>query len=303
MDWDWEAIKRAQEAQRLLDQPGVREALEHQERLRRSGVDINRLSEQAALARDLQTRHPYTVNVKELVEAIESLRRPLPPEWVQARQNFTDFSQRIVQGIAEVRASLDVAAGPLRNFIQQYQAANRLFNEALRNAPKDSLLGLMMRQATDVYRVNAARIEKGIDERNLLTTNPGLAAQLFVPTVSYLEFSQRTVSRIAESEDPDHRAALGGSLVIAEEHVTDATRLIVDVESEESEATESRIIAPSKTYPIYEVVQLDLIDVRDLPAEATYPVLVRFSSAASLAELTRQTRNAVLRCNKACKLQ
>ena len=161
----------------------------------------------------------------------------------------------------------------------------------------------MMRQATDVYRINASRVEKGIDDRNLLTTNPGLAAQLFVPTVSYLEFSHRTMSRIAESEDSDERAALGGSLVIAEEHVTDATSLIVGVESEEQEATESLMTASPKTYAIYEAVQLDLIDVRDLPAEATYRVLVRFSSAATLAELTRHTLSAVLRCNKTSKLR
>ncbi len=147
------------------------------------------------------------------------------------------------------------------------------------------------------------RIERGIVERNLIKTNPALAADMLLPTVSYMDFSQRTVNRIAGSEDSDERTALGGSLVIAEEHVTDATRLLVEVDSEEQEVTESLIVAPTKSYPIYEVVQLDLIDVRDLPAEATYPVLVRFSSAATLAELTRQTLSAILRCNKTSKLR
>ena len=319
---DWDEIKRAQEAQRLLDSPGVREALkQHQrmrdtgvdaivrdalkqdQRLRDAGVDPTRLREQDALAKDVLSHQPYTVNVKQMLEAIESLRGPLPPEWVQARQNFNEFSRNLGRNIMELRAAVEVAAGPVRNFFEQWQNANRLINETVKRAPEDSLLGLMARQATAVYEANASRMERGIVERNLIKTNPALAADMLLPTVSYLDFSQRTVNRIAESEDSDQRTALGGSLVIAEEHVSDATRLLVEVESDEQEVTESLIIAPSKTYPIYEVVQLDLINVRDLPPEATYTVLLRFSSAATLAGLTRQTLSAILRCNKTSKLR
>ena len=319
---DWDEIKRAQEAQRLLDSPEVREALkQHQhmrdtgvdaivrdalkqdQRLRDAGIDPTRLREEDALAKEVLSREPYSVNVKQLLEAIESLRRPLPPEWVQARHNFNEFSRNLGRNIVELRAAVEVATGPVRNFFEQWQNANRLINETIKRAPADSLLGLMTRQATAVYEANASRIERGIVERNLIATNPALAADMLLPSVSYLDFSQRTVNRIAESEDSDQRAALGGSLVIAEEHVTDATRLLVEVEAQEEEVTESLIIAPPKTYEIYEVVQLDLIDVRDLPAEATYPVLVRFSSAATLAELTRQTLSAILRCNKTSKLR
>lgn len=300
---DWDEIKRAQEAQRLLNDPSVREALKHKQRLRDAGVDLTRLSEQAALSKDVLSRQPHTVNVKQLLEVIETLRRPLPPEWAQARQNFNEFSRRFGRGVVELRAAIEVATGPVRNFFQQWQDANRLINETIKGAPADSLLGLMARQATAVYEANAARIERGIAERNLITINPALAADMLLPTVSYLDFSQRTLGRIADSEDGRQRVALGGSLVVAEEHVNDTTRLIVELDTENTQASGELVTVPSRTYPIYDAVQLDLIDVRDLPPEATYPVLVRFSSAASLAELTRQTLNAVLRCNKASKLR
>jgi hypothetical protein len=300
---DWDEIRRAQEAQRLLNDPGVREALKQQQRLRDAGVDLTRLSEQAALSRDVLSRQPYTANVKQLLEVIETLRRPLPPEWVQARQDFNEFSHRFGRGVTELRAAIELATGPVRNFFQQWQDANRVLNEVFRSAPTDSLLGLMAWQATSVYEANASRIERGIAERNLITTNPTLAADMLLPAVSYLDFSQRTLRRIADSEDGGQRAALGGSLVVAEEHVTDSTRLIVELDDDNTQASSELVTVPSRTYAIYEAVQLDLIDVGDLPPEATYPVLVRFSSAASLAELTRQTLNAVLRCNKASKLQ
>jgi hypothetical protein len=176
-------------------------------------------------------------------------------------------------------------------------------NEVFKSAPANTALGLMVRQATAVYEANASRIERGIDERNLIATNPGLAAGMFLPTVSYLDFSQRTLALIAGSEDGGQRAALGGSLIVAEEHVTDTTRLIIDLDDDDTQVAGELLTGASRTYPIYDAVQLDLIDVRELPPEATYPVLVRFSSAASLAELTRQTLSAVLKCNKARRLQ
>lgn len=61
---DWDEIKRAQESQRLLNDPGFREALKQQQRLRDAGVDLTRLSEQAALSKDVLGRQSYTVNVK-----------------------------------------------------------------------------------------------------------------------------------------------------------------------------------------------------------------------------------------------
>lgn len=300
---DWDEIRRAQEAQRLLNDHGLREALKEQQRQRDAGVDLGRLSDQAALSKEVMSRQPYTVNVKQLLEVVGTLRRPLPPEWVQARQNFNEFSRRFGRGVIELRAAIEVATGPMRNFLQEWQDANRLINETIKGAPADSLLGLMARQATAVYEANAARIERGIAERNLITINPALAADMLLPTVSYLDFSQRTLGRIADSEDGKQRVALGGSLVVAEEHVNDTTRLIVELDTENTQAGGELVTVPSRTYPIYDAVQLDLIDVRDLPPEATYPVLVRFSSAASLAELTRQILSAVLRCNKASKLQ
>ena len=300
---NWDDIKRAQEAQKLFNDPAVREARKQQEQLRALGVDVGRMNEQAALAKEF-SKQPYTVNIKELLDAIAAFRTTLPPEWAQARQGFAAFSQRFAHGVSELRAVLEVTGGPWRDFVQQWQEANRLFNEVVRKAPTDSLLGLMTRQATDVYKANAARIEREIDGRALLSTNPGLAVQFLVPSVSYLDFSQRTMNRIAESGEPAHRAALGGSLVIAEEHVTDATSLIVDVEAEEEEqGNKSLITTPQRVYPIYDAVQLDLINVGELPAEATYPVLVRYSTAAVLAELTRQTLSAVLGCNKTSKLK
>jgi hypothetical protein len=298
---DWKDLKRTQEEQKLLNDPAVREVLKQRERLHNTGVTFAGLNEQAALVKELSSIDPYKVNLKPLLDAVAILRRPLPPEWVQARQHFVDFSHKFAHGIDELRATLEVTRNPLRNFVQQWQETNRLLNEVVSKAPTDSLLGLMTRQATDVYKANARRIERGLT-KELLSSNPALAAQFFVPIISYLDFSQRTMSRIAESGDPAQRAALGGSLVIAEEHVTDATRLIIDVEAEEQDATESQMSTPQTEYPIYEVVQLDLIDVGDLPPEATYSVLVRFSSAATLAELTRQTLSAVLRCNKTGKL-
>jgi hypothetical protein len=89
---DWDEIKRAQEAQRLLNDPSVREALKQQQRLRDAGFGLTRLSNQAALSKDALDRQPHTVNIKQLLEVIETLRRPLSPEWVQARQNFNERS-------------------------------------------------------------------------------------------------------------------------------------------------------------------------------------------------------------------
>ncbi len=150
---DWDEIKRAQEAQRLLDTPGVREALKQHQRMRDTGVDAivrnalkqdqllrdagvdpTRLSAQEPLAKDVLSRQPYTVNVKQLLEAIESLRGPLPPEWVQARHNFNEFSRTLGHSIVELRAAIEVATGPVRNFFEQWQNANRLINETIKRA-------------------------------------------------------------------------------------------------------------------------------------------------------------------------
>src|ERR1043165_906387 len=161
---NWDDIKRAQEAQKLFNDPAVREARKQQEQLRALGVDVGRMNEQAALAKEF-SKQPYTVNIKELLDAIAAFRTTLPPEWAQARQGFAAFSQRFAHGVSELRAVLEVTGGPLRDFVQQWQEANRLFSEVVRNAPTDSLLGLMTRQATDVYRANAARIEREIGER------------------------------------------------------------------------------------------------------------------------------------------
>ena len=338
---DWDAIRRAQEAQKMLDSPGVREAIEQHERLRRSGVDVSRLMdesarvheaqksfdqpavreaieqhdrlrrsgvdishliEQSAASKDVLGRPPYTTNVQQLLESIEALRRPMPPEWVVGKRNFDAFAKGFSQTVLDIRAAIENASGPVRTFVEQWHNANRMLNEVLRNAPSDSVLGLMIRQSTSVYEANTTKIEAEIARRNLLTTNASLAADMFVPAVRYLHFSQRTLDLISESEESYRRVALGASLVVAEEHVSDATRLIVDAGSGDMERGGAPTI-PTKSYAIYDAVQLDLIDIRELPVEATYPVLVRFSSAASLAELTRQTLNAVLRCNKASRLR
>lgn len=146
---DWDELKRAQEAQRLLDSPGVREAIkQHQrmrdtgvdaivrdalkqdQRLRDAGVDPTRLSDQNALAKDV--RQSYSVSVRQLLDAIESLRRPLPPEWVQARQNFNEFSHNLGRNIVELRAAFEVATGPVRTFFEQWQ---NLKAEALKLFP------------------------------------------------------------------------------------------------------------------------------------------------------------------------
>lgn len=293
---------RVREAQKAFDQPPVREAIEQHERLRRSGVDLSHLIEQSAASKDVLRRPPYTTNVQQLLESIEALRRPLPPEWIGAKRNFDAFAKGFSQTVVEVRVAIENASAPLRTFVDQWHNANRMLNDVLRNAPSDSVLGLMIRQATSVYQANANKIEAEIARRNLLTTNVSLAADMFVPTVRYLDFSQRTLGLISESEESGRRVALGASLVVAEEHVSDATQLIVDAGTGDTERGEQPTI-PTKSYAIYDAVQLDLIDIGELPVEATYPVLVRFSSAASLAELARQTLNAVLRCNKASKLK
>jgi hypothetical protein len=300
---DWEAIKRAEEARRMMDQPGVREAIEHHERMRRAGVDVTRLSNQAEMARELLKSTSYSSSVQQLLAMTESLRRPLPPEWVQARRDFEGFATRFGSSVIEVRNAIQQAADPLRNFLERWRVANGLLNDAVLTAPRDSMLGLIVSQATNVYQANATRIETEITARNLGSTNPLLAADMFIPAVTYLDFSQRTVGRIAEADDGAKRGALGASLVVAETHVTGATELIVTPESFESGTNLQPIIPAEKSYPIYDAVQLDLIDIEDLPPDATYAVLTRFSSAASLAEVTRQTLNAILRCNKTSKLK
>ena len=207
------------------------------------------------------------------------------------------------RSIVEIRAAANLTAEPLRNFVVKWQEANQRLNELVRAAPSDSLLGLLTRQATGVYDANTNILIRKIQERDLLRSNRSLAARLMLPAVSYVDFSQRTVERIGNSADPDERAALGGSLLVAEEQVTDSTRLILEATEETYSDTAAPMDAATKPYAIYDVVQLDLIDVRSLPDEATYPVLLRFSSAATLADLTRRTLNAVLRCNKTSKLK
>ena len=301
---DWDAIKRAQEAQKMLDSPGVREALKHREMLERSGLSPTRLSEHAAMTEQAMRNHPsYSVNVKAMIDLVEALRRPLPPEWLQAKSNVSDLLLGFGRSILDIKAAANSAAEPLRNFIVKWQEANQRLNDVVRTAPSDSLLGLLTRQATGVYDANTQILIREIEERNLLRSNRSLAARLMIPTVSFLDFSQRTVERIGSSANPDERASLGGSLLVAEEQVTDSTSLILEATEETYSDTVPTTTAGARTYGIYDAVQLDLIDVVNLPAEATYPVLLRFSSAASLADLTRRTLRAVLRCNKTSKLK
>lgn len=289
----------------MMDNPAVKEALRQRRLLEESGVDMRQVQEQTALVRATGLdRQNYTVNVKPLLELIEAIRRPLPPEWLQIKKDFDKSLLGLSQSILEIREAMNSALAPLRPAFEQWQEANRRLNEVVRNAPPNSLLGLLARNATGVYQANADILARRIEERDLLNSNPGLASRMVLPAVSYVDFSRRTVERIGGSDDPEERAALGGSLLVAEKQVTESTRLIVEVTAE-SVMDVAPDHAPSQTgttYGIYDAVQLDLIDVRSLPADATYPVLLRFSSAASLAELTRRALATLMRCNKDSRL-
>lgn len=290
----------------MMDNPAVKEALRQRRLLEESGVDVRQVQEQTALVRATGLdRQNYTVNVKPLLELIEAIRRPLPPEWLQIKKDFDKSLLGLGQSIVEIREAMNSAFAPLRQSFERWQEANRQLNEVVRNVPPNSLLGLLARNATGVYQVNADILARRIEERDLLNSNPALASRMVLPAVSYVDFSRRTVERIGGSDDPEERAALGGSLLVAEKQVTESTGLIVEVTAE-SVIDVSPDHAPSQagttTYGIYDAVQLDLIDVRSLPADATYPVLLRFSSAASLAELTRRTLATLMRCNKDSRL-
>jgi hypothetical protein len=302
---DWEAIKRAMEANKIMDNSAVKKTLRQKRLLEESGVDVRQMQEQTALVRASSLdRQNYTVNVKPLLELIEAIRRPLPPEWMQMKKDFDKSLLGLGQSILEIREAMNSAFAPLRQSFERWQEANRQLNEVVRNAPPNSLLGLLARNATDVYQANADILARRIEERDLLNSNPALASRMVLPAVSYVDFSQRTVERIGGSDDPEERAALGGSLLIAEKQVTESTGLIVEVTAE-SVIDVAPDHAPSQagtTYGIYDAVQLDLIDVNNLPADATYPVLLRFSSAASLAELTRRALATLVRCNKDSRL-
>lgn len=302
---DREAIKRAMEAKKMMDSPAVKEALRQKRLLEESGVDARQVQEQTALVRATGLdRQNYTVNVKPLLELIEAIRRPLPPEWLQIKKDFDKSLLSLGQSIVEIREAMNSALAPLRPSFERWQEANRQLNEVIRNVPPNSLLSLLARNATGVYKANADILARRIEDRDLLNSNPVLASRMVMPAVSYVDFSRRTVERIGDSDDPEERAALGGSLLVAEKQVTESTQLIVEVTAE-SVIDVAPDHAPSHTgttYGIYDAVQLDLIDVDNLPADATYSVLLRFSTAASLAELTRRALATLVRCNKDSRL-
>lgn len=112
----------------------------------------------------------------------------------------------------------------------------------------------------------------------------------------------RTIERIAQSEDANERAALGGSLVVAQEELKQTTNLIEEITTAPIQTGSELSANEDSSFNLYDNIQLDLINVELLPAEATYSVLRRFSIAINLAELIRQTIRTLLRCNKTAQM-
>lgn len=300
-DFQKEQVKKALEAKRWLEEAGI----DHS-RLNSTDSMIQEAKKQALIAQERRAQLPsHTVNIKPLLEAIESLRQPIPWELIQGKKEVDELLRNFGRGVVDIRNAVNAAAEPVARFFDRWQEANKQLEELIRRSSAVSPLAALARSVTSAYEVNATAVAQFIREQNLVNTNPALGVTLTMPTVRYVDFSRRTINQISTSDDPREKVALGGSLVIAQEQVTESTDLIEEVTSGQIQLVET-VPADSPVHThfnAYDAAQQDLLAVADIPAGADYPALRGLSTAAVIAEKARALVRAVIRCNKNSQLR
>lgn len=294
----------------------LKQALEQGRRLEEAGVDRTRATAtdsavEAAKKRALANQQHVAkltspqVNIKPLLEAIEAVRRPLPAGLLQRKSEIDEFLRTFSLTVLAVRNAVETAVVPLARSLERWQQANWELEELIRRSSADNPLAALARGVTAAYEANAAVVVRRIRELNLADADRSLGVMLTVPTIRYVDFGRRTINRISESDDPRERAALGGSLVIAQEQVSESTGLIQEVTTGligSAETTPASRPADTR-FNAYDAAQEDLLALDEVPDAADYQLLQSMSPAARVAEQARAMVQAVIRCNKNSQLR
>ena len=300
-------IEKALESLKRFEDAGGRAALDKIKVVENSGLDIEHVQKQSRiLAKPRIEPVVRQINMEQLATIIQTLRQPLPVEWVQTIQNINSLINTFGNRVIEIRDAVNnaaKAAEPFVEFLRRVGEANKKLESLRVQIKPDSPFGALLNNTINVYETNSASVVRQIEKQNLQKTHPALAFRLVQPSVNYVDFSQRTIERIAHSEVSDERAALGGSLVVAQEELIQTTNLIEEISTAPIQSGNEQYSSNDSTFNLFENIQLDLINVESLPAEATYPVLRRLSNAVSVASLVRQMTRMLLRCNQTAQLK
>lgn len=300
-DYAKEALKRAQEQRQRLEEAGV-------DFDRDTAMDsaVGEARDRALAARQQLAGLPSTrVNIKPLLDAIEAVRRPLPANLLRRKGEVDEFLRKFSQTVMSVRDAFEKAVEPAARSIERWQHANSQLEELIRRSTADNPLAALARGVTAAYEANASAVARRIGELNLGGAHPSLGVTLTIPSVRYVDFGRRTIGLIGESDDPRERAALGGSLVIAQGQVGGSTGLIEEVTAGVIESAEPAFEGrPSEIkFNTYDAAQDDLLALDEVPDPADYLLLRSASAAATVAEQARALVQAVIRCNKNSRLR
>src|SRR5689334_961860 len=111
-DFQKEQVKKALEATRRLKEAGI----DHS-RLNSTDSMIQEAKKQALIAQEQRAQLPSnTVNIKPLLVAIESLRRPVPWELIQGKKEVDELLRNLGRGVVDIRNAVDATAEPLARF-------------------------------------------------------------------------------------------------------------------------------------------------------------------------------------------
>jgi hypothetical protein len=294
----------------------LKQALEKRRRLEEAGVNLTRATATDSAVEEAKNRALATqqhvadltsprVNIKPLLEAIEAVRRPLPAGLLRRKSEIDEFLRTFSLTVLAVRNAVEMAVVPLARSLERWQQANRELEELIWRSTAENPLVALARGVTAAYEANATAVARRIQELNLNDAYPSLGMMLTVPTVRYVDFGRRTINRISESDDPRERAALGGSLVIAQEQVAGSTSLIEEVTAGLVGSAESSPVGrPTDTrFNAYDAAQDDLLVLDEVPDAADYRLLWSMSPAARVTEQARALVQAVIRCNKNSQLR
>lgn len=171
------------------------------------------------------------------------------------------------------------------------------------------LMGLFGREIeipSEVWGSSLSSVLQRMQDVRLPDRDAWLADRLLGPFNGYSGFARDTLTRIADDPDAEAVAALSGSLVLAEEQVTESAALIEATLVEPEEAQDAHEpdeededdSASTAAVGLLQAQQSELLLVRAIPEDATYDQLLTLSPTARLARTARRIGQRMVDCNE-----
>lgn len=146
--------------------------------------------------------------------------------------------------------------------------------------------------------VTAAKLMQGVD------TGPQLMKRIFEPSVAYGQFAARTIEQLTNPISESRRAALAGSLLLADTQAIRTNSLLTALGAHLTRPSEIEptpiVVLPRPVINRYRLQREELISQEEgVPEDADYETLVELAPSAGLFDSARRCMELIGLCDEA----